>query len=54
MGSLKFAWEVYNVFNSVRFDPAYINTGLTGGQLGVATSALTVSRRMQFGMRFDF
>jgi hypothetical protein len=54
LGTLKFAWEVYNVFNTVRFDPAYINTGLTGGQLGVATSVLTVPRRMQFGMRFDF
>jgi len=53
-GSLRFAWEVYNVTNSVRFDPAYINTGLTGGNLGVATSVLTVPRRMQFGLRFDF
>jgi hypothetical protein len=54
MGTLKFAWEVYNVTNSVRFDAAYINTGLTGGQLGVATRTLTVPRRMQFGLRFDF
>lgn len=54
LGTFKFAWEVYNVFNVVRFDPASINTGLTGGQLGVATSVLTVPRRMQFGMRFDF
>ena len=53
-GNLKFAWEVYNVTNSVRFDAAYINTGLTGGQLGVATRTLTVPRRMQFGLRFDF
>ncbi len=53
-GALRFAWEVYNVTNSVRFDPAYINTGLTGGNLGVATSVLTVPRRMQFGLRFDF
>jgi hypothetical protein len=53
-GSLKFAWEVYNVTNSVRFDPAYIGTGLTGGNLGIAPYALTVPRRMQFGLRFDF
>jgi hypothetical protein len=53
-GSLKFAWEVYNVTNAVRFDPASINTSLTGGNLGVATSALTVPRRMQFGLRYDF
>lgn len=53
-GSLRFAWEVYNVTNSVRFDAAYIGAGLTGGNLGVATSLLTVPRRMQFGLRFDF
>jgi hypothetical protein len=53
-GSIHFAWEVYNVTNAVRWDPAYINTGLTGGQLGVATSLLTVPRRMQFGLRYDF
>ena len=53
-GSLKFAWEVYNVTNSVRFDPAYIGSGLTGGNLGIAPYALTVPRRMQFGLRFDF
>jgi Carboxypeptidase regulatory-like domain len=53
-GTIHFAWEVYNVTNAVRFDPAYINTGLTGGQLGVATTTLTVPRRMQFGLRYDF
>jgi hypothetical protein len=53
-GNLRFAWEVYNVTNAVRFDPAYINAQLTGGNLGVATSVLTVPRRMQFGLRYDF
>jgi hypothetical protein len=53
-GAIRFAWEVYNVTNSVRWDPAYINTGLTGGELGVATRVLTVGRRMQFGLRYDF
>ena len=53
-GSLKFAWEVYNVTNSVRFDPAFIGSGLTGGNLGVASALLTVPRRMQFSLRFDF
>jgi hypothetical protein len=53
-GTVRFAWEVYNVTNAVRFDPASINTGLTGGQLGVATATLTVPRRMQFGLRYDF
>ncbi len=53
-GALKFGWEVYNVTNSVRFDPAFIGSGLTGGNLGVAGSLLTVPRRMQFSLRFDF
>jgi hypothetical protein len=53
-GNLKFAWEVYNVTNSVRFDPAFIGSGLTGGNLGIASSLLTVPRRMQFSLRFDF
>ena len=52
--SLKFAWEVYNVTNTVRFDPASIGSGLTDGNLGVASSLLTVPRRMQFSLRYDF
>jgi hypothetical protein len=54
LGSLKFAWEVYNVTNTVRFDPASIGAGLTGGNLGVASSLLTQPRRMQFSLRYDF
>ena len=54
MGSLKFAWEVYNATNTVRFDPAWIGTGLTGGNIGVASELLTQPRRMQFSLRFDF
>jgi hypothetical protein len=53
-GSLKFAWEVYNVTNTVRFDPAFIGSGLTGGNLGIAQRLLTVPRRMQFSLRYDF
>jgi hypothetical protein len=53
-GALKFAWEVYNVTNSVRFDPAFIGSGLTGGNLGIASRLLTVPRRMQFSLRYDF
>jgi hypothetical protein len=53
-GSLKFSWEVYNVTNTVRFDPASIGSGLTGGNLGVASSLLTSPRRMQFALRYDF
>jgi hypothetical protein len=53
-GTLKFGWEVYNATNTVRFDPASIGSGLTGGNLGVATSLLTAPRRMQFSLRYDF
>ena len=53
-GALKFAWETYNITNSVRFDPAWIGSGLTGGNLGVASVLLTQPRRMQFSLRFDF
>jgi len=52
--TLKFAWEVYNVTNTVRFDPASIGSGLTGGNLGIASSLLTAPRRMQFSLRYDF
>jgi hypothetical protein len=52
--TLKFAWEVYNVSNTVRFDPASIGSGLTSGNLGVASSLLTSPRRMQFSARVDF
>ncbi len=53
-GALKFAWEVYNVTNAVRFDPASIDAGLTDGSLGIASSLLTAPRRMQFSLRYDF
>jgi hypothetical protein len=54
-GALKFAWEVYNVTNSVRFDPAFIDSGLTdAGVLGIASATLTQPRRMQFSLRYDF
>ena len=53
-GTLKFSWEVYNVTNAVRFDPASIGSGLTSGNLGIASSLLTSPRRMQFALRFDF
>jgi hypothetical protein len=54
LGTLKFGWEVYNVTNTVRFDPASIGSGLTGGNLGVASALLTAPRRMQFSLRYDF
>jgi hypothetical protein len=53
-GTLKFSWEVYNVTNAVRFDPFSIGSGLTGGNLGIASAELTSPRRMQFSLRYDF
>ncbi len=53
-GSLKFAWEVYNTTNTVRFDPASIGGQLTSGNLGVAGNLLVEPRRMQFSLRYDF
>ena len=53
-GSLQFAWEVYNITNSNRFDPFSIGSQLTGGNLGTASSLLTVPRRMQFSLRYAF
>jgi hypothetical protein len=53
-GALKFSWEVYNVTNTDRFDPASIGSGLTSGNLGVAGALLTQPRRMQFALRYDF
>ena len=55
-GGLKFAWEVYNVTNTVRFDPLYISGTLTTGTLGEATQELTdqAYRHMQFSLRYDF
>jgi len=54
LGALKFAWEVYNVTNTVRFDPFSIGGQLTSGNVGVASSLLTTPRRMQFSLRYDF
>jgi len=55
---LKFAWEVYNVSNSTRFDvsPAGLNAGLGSGaiSIGYYAQSLTTYRRMQFGLRLDF
>jgi hypothetical protein len=53
-GALKFAWETYNVTNTVRFDPASIGSGLTDANLGIASTLLTQPRRMQFSLRYDF
>jgi hypothetical protein len=51
---VEFAWEVYNTTNTVRFDPQSIGSGLTGGNLGIASTELTQPRRMQFSLRYGF
>jgi len=55
---LKFAWEVYNVSNSTRFDvsPAGLNANLGSGSIAIGyyAASLTTYRRMQFGLRLDF
>ena len=53
-GKLRFAWEVYNVTNTFRFDPQSIGSGLTAGNLGIAATQLGSPRRMQFSLRYDF
>jgi hypothetical protein len=57
---LKFAWEVFNATNSVRFDTnpvsslGGLNTQLTSGTLGQYSSTLTIPRVQQFSLRFTF
>lgn len=56
-GALNFTWSVYNVTNSVRFDPISVGSQLTSGSLGVASAVLggnQTPRRMQFALRYDF
>ncbi len=53
-GTIRFAWEVYNATNSNRYDPFSIGNRLTSGSLGKATALLTLPRRMQFALRYDF
>ena len=47
-----FAWEVFNVSNSVRFNG--LTTNLTSGSLGNYSSTLTTARRQQFSLRYQF
>ena len=56
-GAIQFSWAVYNVTNTNRFDPFYINSQLTSNTLGTASSLLggdQAPRRMQFALRYDF
>jgi hypothetical protein len=57
---LKFAWEVFNATNSVRFDTnpttsqGGLNNQLTSGTLGQYSSTLTIPRVQQFSLRYTF
>ncbi len=53
-GNVQFGWQVYNVTNTFRYDPASINNTLTRGSLGIANAQLGAPRRMQFSLRYDF
>ena len=55
--SLKFAWEVFNVTNSVRFDTntnTSLDNGSDDGSFGLYRRTLTVPRVQQFSLRFNF
>jgi len=52
---LQFRWDVYNAFNSVRFDvqSADIEPDIASN-FGFFTKTLTLYRRMEFGARYSF
>jgi hypothetical protein len=61
--NIKFAWEVFNVTNSVRFDanPTGVVSGqssfngqLSSGTLGAYASTMSKPRKMQFSLRYSF
>jgi hypothetical protein len=54
---VKFAWEVFNVTNSARFDVNPTNslgTTLTTGNLGVYSKTYSKPRVMQWSLRYEF
>jgi hypothetical protein len=54
--TIKFAWEIFNVTNSVRFDtsPSSLDNNLTKGSLGIYNALLTAPRVQQFSLRYSF
>ena len=52
---LQFRWEVFNAFNSVRFDvqSANIEPDIASA-FGFLSRTLTLYRRMEFGVRYSF
>ena len=54
---VRFAWEVFNVTNSVRFDAAGSLIGQTlvnNTGFGIFNTELTTPRVMQYSLRFSF
>ena len=55
---IKFAWEVFNVTNSVRFDVNTLtsldNGSADGTSMGVFRRTLTTPRVQQFSLRVSF
>jgi len=53
--TLTFRWEVFNLTNSVRFDPHSVNVNMDNqGSFGIAGSTLTDKRVMQVALRLEF
>ena len=52
---LRFAWEAFNVFNSVRFDALTASTAIDlSSTFGALNKTLTIPRVMQFSLRYSF
>lgn len=53
--TLQFRWEVFNVTNSVRFDPLSATGDLSNlGSFGRYTGTLSLPRVMQFALRYEW
>jgi hypothetical protein len=52
--NLKFAWDVFNITNSVRFDTNSIDNGSDDGGFGLYSGTLTSPRVQQFSLRLTF
>jgi len=52
--NLKFAWDVFNITNSVRFDTNSIDNGSDDGGFGLYSGTLTNPRVQQFSLRLTF
>jgi len=52
--SLKFAWDVFNITNPVRFDTNSIDNGSDDGGFGLYSGTLTIPRLQQFSLRLTF